>query len=295
MSTTTATTTTNDSSSRTSSFQSCFETAIEMNNRAAYHLSEDDDEEFIIDCFSEAIGFLKTYVDGIERVVHERALMAIKLGINPTTVVDPQSVASETAALASNFHMEGLLCMPLVSGECSGRYDPSSHALCDNPIVIHSRLQEETTTSVDIQVQKNILPLYISCILMNLAIAHHRYAIKKDDVMMFRKAYFLYTSVYRQLASPISTALEPVRSCCTSLNLCTAALNNLGDICHHQSRIGIISHIASNLQGLLLTLHQQHYQDQHQQSRQQFFCKKDLHAIVMNLMVWKSPLLPAAA
>jgi hypothetical protein len=252
--------------------------AINLNNRAATHLSDDDDEEFVIDCFVEAMGFLKSY--------------ALDRGMLSTgdTATSTDEADATTASLLQDLHVQGLVCLPLVPGECRGKYDPSSHVLCDRALII---VPPPATLVNDPQVQKNLLPLYISCILYNLALTHHRYAIKRDDGPMFRKAYCLYSAIYRQLTLPISAALPCIQNHIVSKELCTAVLNNLGDICYHQSRHEMTAHIAGNLSSLLRSL-QQHNQ-QRRRSAITFVTGKDMDNIVMNVLMWKSPLLPPAA
>eukprot|EP00539_Tryblionella_compressa_P003542 CAMPEP_0178734928 /NCGR_PEP_ID=MMETSP0744-20121128/1612_1 /TAXON_ID=913974 /ORGANISM="Nitzschia punctata, Strain CCMP561" /LENGTH=247 /DNA_ID=CAMNT_0020387255 /DNA_START=193 /DNA_END=936 /DNA_ORIENTATION=+ len=199
--------------------RSGMDVALELNNEGALCLSSDEEEEFVVECFSDALENLKRFV------LHE-------------AVSDPERACEH----ATNFKINGLECSPLFSWPCHGDVDPSSHRLYDRALVI----------SEGSPVTQEIMPLYVCCVLLNTGIANHRLAIKKNPAL-YDKIQELYQAVTRFLSSSF------LRDTPAALAMRVVALNNLADLYCLRGMYGAAQQTAELLSTVLAVVRKLHY------------------------------------
>lgn len=284
------------SSIGSSTEESSLAIAIELNNRACYLLSnkvngKEDEHQFVLELLSTAMDRLKMHAT-LETVPSDAANANALAGSFQTQTLPPQSSFRYDNASSSN----------------SSSSDLSSLTnIVDRPVLI----DELNPATVE------LYPIYAGCVLFNMAITYHRMAYKvmmvlsNDDVKMshpnhlhqqeqqlLAKAQGLYQIIYQSLTG--AGLLQDD----TSLGLCTLALNNIAQLCLHQEKYDQMAYVMRHLQPLVVfqQLEREQQQQQMQGSNSFYFHvrrhlvgTKDLDRITLNLIMWKVPIIAAAA
>jgi hypothetical protein len=253
---------------------------IDWNNRACYLLSSgQEDEQVVLEMFHTAIACLSSHAScaGVPSDVTNANALAATF---QTQTLPSWPRTTSTTSTTSLFCVEG-----------EGFFE-----LLDRPILIH----EQNPFTVE------LYPLYAGCILCNTAIVYHRMAIHSSSQVMnshqkqlLAKAFGLYRIVFESLSN---TGLTDD----TTLGLCTVSLYNIADLCRLEDRTDYLDDVIRHLKPLIAF--QQHHRRLEQQQQQRrleqpppsqepyhLVSSNDLGRITFDLMIWKVPVLAAAA
>ncbi len=247
-------------------FSPAMKTAIQLNNNGVLSLNRGDDEELAVRSFTEALGEMKAHVR--EQMIrgaggHERSLAEM----DAMDCCD----ASTSSGLpgASDFRAGSMPCAPI---------SPGHHCYIFNRTI---------TICPTSPVSPDCLPIHSACILLNMAIAYHRMAIKGRPMNLV-KAERLYQMIVREIT--------PSHHDATSVALHAVALNNLVDIHHRLSRFETSQRDVADLSSMICQLRRPSSGDSGAvTSHSAVLTESDIELMIMNVLTWTVPDAAAAA
>jgi hypothetical protein len=213
-------------------------TAIQLNNNGVFALNRGEDEEFAVRAFIDALGEMKAHVKDNMEIEHQQqkssSLSSTSQHYYPEdNTMDCVDDASSTLSTGPSYNpfadvrVQAIPCAPISPGH-----------LC----YIFNRTISISPTSL---CGLESLPVHSSCILLNMAIAYHRMAIKGNHTQL-SKAERLYDMIIRMI---IPTPLHNHDATMVAIHM--IALNNLIDIHHRQSRFDTAKKDIADLSSLI--------------------------------------------
>jgi hypothetical protein len=240
--------------------------ALQLNNHGVLSLSKGEDEEFAVSLFTQALGRFKAHV-------REQIVLTGPASGGAKEAMDCDPSASSGVRGDGDFRVMAMPC---------SRISPDAHNHIFNRTI---------SICPGNPVGPDYIPVYSSCILVNLAIAYHRMAIKSSSHVHLLRAERLYDMIVRSLI--------PSHGDATSVAVRTVALNNLADVHHRQSRFDSTERDIARLSSLILQRSRSAPRGDgggaSSSSSTSLLTDSDIDSMILNVLLWTSPQTAAAA
>lgn len=237
---------------------------LRMNNRACLAIQRGKDEQSVVALLTQCLSRLKEHVTmrltnlpPNQRTNHHPSPSNCNKHGDGDVLIIRDNVFVQVRALSTSSASR------LTKGEGTttkrhqlrdDEWEPNSHYIFDKAIaiVLPSSFPSDCDNSSSSNNDSNIISeqtaitMYSACILMNMAIVHHRWAIQSIEQSTASSTTAMYFTKAKQLYTMILKTLTTNNLCPTSSAFCVIALNNLADI---HSRSGTVVGETSNYYG----------------------------------------------